>query len=402
MEFRKRLDIHLKRYPFIPSDMFNGEKSAYGMFLFQVAEFLEYNHEVISEFLNVRNYFSYHESCPSPELVDFVVLWGVSDVDENTLNLFEYAECHNKPIVIIEDGFIRSFFPMSYGEISASMRFDAEGCYYDSNYPSAIENLLNSDFELSESERFNIRNLISLIVSSNITKYNLSKTYDSERLYESTVLVIDQVYGDMSIKVGGTKDSDFDDMLKTAIEENPNSLVLVKLHPESVLGIRKGHYENKKIQSNKIQFLNEDINPLSIIKCVDKVYCATTQMGFEALLSGKQVICFGKPFYAGWGLTSDRKKISRRSRLRSIEDLFYAAYIYNTIYVNPNTKKKCCIRDVIDYINSNKNNEVFLQKLRNDFLEIRIKRLERKVLDIDPLKDTSLKFENAISKRPPS
>jgi capsular polysaccharide export protein len=29
-------------------------------------------------------------------------------------------------------------------------------------------------------------------------------------------------------------------------------------------------------------------------------------MGFEALLWGRPVHCFGMPFYAGWGLTHDR------------------------------------------------------------------------------------------------
>jgi capsular polysaccharide export protein len=35
-------------------------------------------------------------------------------------------------------------------------------------------------------------------------------------------------------------------------------------------------------------------------------------MGFEALLLGKAVHCFGMPFYAGWGLTHDSKTCPRR------------------------------------------------------------------------------------------
>lgn len=402
MDFRERLDIHLKKYPFIQQDMLNGDKTAYGMFLFQEAEFLTRNSGVIREYLNVKTYITHHDEIPNPEFVDFVVLWGVSDVDPNIKHLFGYAELYQKPILIIEDGFIRSYFPMSYGELSASVRFDSEGCYYDANYPSAIENFLNSDFELTPHELNEVRALIDRIVEWNITKYNLSKKYEHRLAhstnYESIVLVIDQVYGDMSIQKGGVCDEDFDKILRAALEENPNSLLLVKQHPESVLGIRKGHFDNNLLDNTQIRLISDDINPISMIKCVDKVYCATTQMGFEALLCGKNVQCFGKPFYAGWGLTVDRQNIPRRLRSRSIEELFFASYIYNTVYLNPKTKQKCNIGDIINYFVSNKSDANFFLKLQNDFLELRIKRLERKVLEIEPLKDTSIKFDDSIKK----
>lgn len=40
MEFREKLAAHLKKHPFVADEMFNGEKTAYGMFLFQEWEFL--------------------------------------------------------------------------------------------------------------------------------------------------------------------------------------------------------------------------------------------------------------------------------------------------------------------------------------------------------------------------
>lgn len=402
MDFREKLAAHLKKYPFIANEMFNGEKTAYGMFLFQEREFLIHHPNVIHDFLNVRSFISHYEKTPEPDLVDFVVIWGVSSVDQNTLHLFDYASRYEKPIVIVEDGFIRSFYPMSYGEISASMRFDAEGCYYDSQHPSAIENLLNSSFELTDKERNEVRKLIDSLVQFNITKYNLSKIYDHTHFqtsaYESTVLVIDQVYGDMSIQVGGITDADFDNILVAAMEENPNSLLLIKQHPEAVLGIRKGHFDNSLLEGNNIKIITEDINPLSMMKHVDKVYCATTQMGLEALLCGKEVHCFGKPFYAGWGLTHDRQIISRRSRTRTLEDIFFAGYIYNTVYLNPKNNRRCSIDEVIEYFKAKKNDEFFFIKLQNNYLGLKVKRLEQKILDIDPLKDTSIKFDEEIKK----
>lgn len=403
MDFRERLDCHLRTYPFDAQVMLAGNKTAYGMFLFQEAEHLAQNKNITLEFLNLKKYFPHDADVPVPEEVDFVVLWGVSDIDANTQHLLSYAENNKKPILIIEDGFIRSLFPMPYCEVSASMRIDAEGCYYDSFYPSAIENLLNKEsFSLSPAETQDVRSLIDLVVKWDITKYNLSKKYiehsSNSNSYASRILIIDQVYGDMSIQKGGIKDAEFNDILLAAINENPQSLLLVKLHPETVLGIRRGHFDNQLLEHPNIKIISEDINPISMIKYVDKVYCATTQMGFEALLCGKDVQCFGRPFYAGWGVTTDRKVIPRRTRRRSIEELFYASYIYNVVYLDPRTKKRCEIKDVIDYFVKSQSDPYTLLKLKNDFLELKIKRIERKLLDIDPLKDTSVKFEAEFKK----
>ncbi|WP_349356046.1 hypothetical protein [Escherichia coli] len=56
----------------------------------------------------------------------------------------------------------------------------------------------------------------------------------------------------------------------------------------------------------------------------------TSQYGFEALLAGKPVTCFGQPWYAGWGLTDDRHPqsalLSARRGSATLEELFAAAY----------------------------------------------------------------------------
>lgn len=52
------------------------------------------------------------------------------------------------------------------------------------------------------------------------------------------------------------------------------------------------------------------------------MYVVTSQLGFEALLAGKRVHCFGMPFYAGWGLTEDSQSCARRSVERSLEAVF--------------------------------------------------------------------------------
>ena len=51
----------------------------------------------------------------------------------------------------------------------------------------------------------------------------------------------------------------------------------------------------------------------------------TSLGGFEALLRGKKVSCYGRSFYAGWGLTTDMVPMPSRSRRLSIDELVAGA-----------------------------------------------------------------------------
>src|SRR3546814_6817483 len=73
-------------------------------------------------------------------------------------------------------------------------------------------------------------------------------------------------------------------------------------------------------------------------------------MGFEALLAGKPVTCFGLPWYAGWGATDDRQICNRRAATRSIDELFAAAYFHYTRYIDPVTGQRGTIFNVVAWL----------------------------------------------------
>ncbi len=73
-------------------------------------------------------------------------------------------------------------------------------------------------------------------------------------------------------------------------------------------------------------------------------------MGFEALLLGKECVCFGMPFYGGWGLSDDRVKCQRRNRKLTIEEVFAGAYILYSRYYNPYRLQPSDIIDTIKTI----------------------------------------------------
>ena len=72
----------------------------------------------------------------------------------------------------------------------------------------------------------------------------------------------------------------------------------------------------------------------------------------EALLLNKEVHCFGVPFYAGWGLTKDRRKIERRNKKLSINELVAAVYFLYPRYVVPEVfyYRPADVFEVVQYI----------------------------------------------------
>ena len=157
----------------------------------------------------------------------------------------------------------------------------------------------------------------------------------------------------MAIQYGGADASTFELMFQTALNENPQADIWVKTHPDVLCGKKQG-YLTQLAQQHRVHLLAEDINPISLLQNVDKVYCVTSQMGFEALLCGKPLTTFGLPWYAGWGVSDDRHpKIdslvqTQRRTPHNLLQLFAAAYLQYSRYLNPNTGEAGSLFDVND------------------------------------------------------
>ena len=71
-----------------------------------------------------------------------------------------------------------------------------------------------------------------------------------------------------------------------------------------------------------------------LLMAVDEVHVLTSLAGFEALLRGKSVTCYGLPFYSGWGLTEDVVPNPRRNRRLSLDELVAGALIEYPVYLS--------------------------------------------------------------------
>jgi len=266
------------------------------------------------------------------------------------------AKTFNGTFTLYEDGFIRSIGLGVDGAPAFAKVKDSVGIYYDATQPSELENLLNNyDFKESTGLLDSAKEAIAFIQQHNLSKYNQSPDIAPDYFPEnaSRILVIAQTAGDASLKYGLGNLFSTQQMIEAAISENPGAKVYVKLHPDVLAGKKQSDIDLNAVKKH-CTVITDDVNPISLLKEVDKVYTKTSQMGFEALLLGKQCVCFGAPFYAGWGLTDDRVSVERRKRTLDVEEVFAAAYILYTDYVNPFTQKSADLMDALQTINRHK------------------------------------------------
>ena len=265
------------------------------------------------------------------------------------------AKNYNIPLFISEDGFLRSAttYVANCAPIytrAVSFNFDPYGAYFDCTHHSLLEQYLNDpNLNLSTEQLSRARRCIEFLITNYLTKYNHQPINDHllDHIKGKKVLVVDQSYGDMSIYRGGASDLTFKLMLEKACEENPDSTILVKTHPDAIASNKVKAYYANLVQTDRVKRLTDAINPISLIQQCDRVYVCTSQFGFEALMCGKDVQIFGRPFYAGYGVGTNRQTMQRQ-RQRSLEEIFYLAYIQYMHYINPFTQKPCEIEEAME------------------------------------------------------
>ncbi len=282
-----------------------------------------------------------------PSSVSAIAGWGRRP---STVVARRQAQKRGLPFISLEDGFLRSFAAGSaYPPLS--MVVDHRGIYYDATRESDLEQMLEKGDDLIGEQADAIALARLLIKRHSLSKYNDFPDASSKDAPwgDKAVLVVDQTRGDMSVELGMAGPQTFGAMLQAALAENPDCTVVVKTHPEVLQGRKQG-YLSELESSGRVVVLRDKVNPHSLLQQMRRVYVVTSHLGFEALLAGKPVSCFGMPWYAGWGATDDRQSCARRSARRNTEDLFAAAYFHYTRYLNPDTHAAGTIFDAIKWL----------------------------------------------------
>lgn len=298
---------------------------------------------------------------------DRVVGWGYKHTATQARNWAVKAGC---TYVAIEDGFISWLGHPSgtYLNRRASYILDEQGIYYDAKRQSGLDALLESSHDLNTAR---IKRAIEQIKKLGVSKYNHPRMQIDDIADEKLkkvlkagnyCLLIDQTFGDASIKFSGACVEDFHLMLQQAVERAKSEAisVLVKVHPDVLLGNKKGCIRPEWISELgndvDIYFLSDDIQIDKLLLGANCVYTVSSQLGFEALLYDVPVFVFGWPFYAGRGLTNDLAVSPIPLNRKSIDryKLFHTALIDYPTYIHPYTNQKCELEDVLDLIQAHK------------------------------------------------
>lgn len=256
-------------------------------------------------------------------------VWGVS-LEEEGIDLSNFK---NINVIRVEDGFIRSVGLGVRLTPPISLVADPVGIYYNSTKPSYLEEiLLRHSFPKELIER--ARNIINTITNFNLTKYNIKeKKWKPPKTDKKIILVVGQVETDMSIKYGSPYIKTNLQLIQEVRKRNPYEYIVYKPHPDVVNKYKRGEID-KKILFEYCDEVCPHTSIIDLINYVDEVCVNTSLTGFEALIRNKKVVCFGQPFYSGYGLTEDIYPLSRRNRKLSIEELVAGSIILYPRYVS--------------------------------------------------------------------
>lgn len=246
----------------------------------------------------------------------------------------------------LEDGFIRSRGLGASLIPPMSLVLDDLGIYYDPTRESRLEHLIEASVRLTETARIRSDKLIKALIKSKLSKYNVGEVRNLNLPDGRRILVPGQVEDDASVRKGCADIKTNAALLQAVRAANPAAVIIYKPHPDVEAGLRTGEVLDAADIADAVLTQTDAISALD---AVDEVWTMTSLIGFEALLRGKKVTCFGTPFYAGWGLTDDRAiPQTRRVGTPDLTALAHAVLIDYPRYYDPVTKTPCPPEVVID------------------------------------------------------
>lgn len=281
-----------------------------------------------------------------PKPGDMVAVWGRSPYAARGEAI---AAKYGAPIVRVEDAFLRSIHPgRASRETPLGLIIDEDGVHFDASSPSKLENLL-AKHPLDDTDLLNrARDGMARLKQLELSKYNNFDPHIPPPK-PGYVLVIDQTEGDASVTYGKATPATFREMLATAQIEHPGQRILIKTHPETRAGLRRGYFGPEHCDA-RTDLMTDQVSPWALLEGAIAVYCVSSQMGLEAIFAGHKPRLFGQPFYAGWGLTQDENPVARRTRKLTRAQLFAAAYILAPTWFDPCRKRACSFEEAVDQL----------------------------------------------------
>ncbi len=276
----------------------------------------------------LKHYFALEEleSAFAPR-IGGIVFWGGRSTAKLARRI---AWVRRLPYWYLEDGYLRSVGLGKENTLPISVIVDDLGMPVDASRPSRLERLIADAAEMDFAS--NGAQIREAIVRHRLSKYN-NLPHREPKLGPTTrrrVLLVDQVFGDVSVPMAGGSPESFSRMLEDAVARGAQCVV--RTHPDVMAGFRKGYLTELAARTPGVILMADAISVASMLDVVDEVWTVSSQFGLDALMRGIPVRCYAAPFYAGWGLTEDRLGERSRAMLRrrlarpSVDQLVAAAF----------------------------------------------------------------------------
>jgi capsular polysaccharide export protein len=260
---------------------------------------------------------------------------------------------HDGPVLRIEDGFLRSVGLGADLVRPLSWVIDRQALHFEAARPSDLEHLLMQPADAAA--RHDGAALREAIVAARLTKYNVGTTrWQPPAAARRVVLVAGQVESDASLALGAPGLRRNIALLRAAREAEPGAHLVYKIHPDVAARLRaagQGEGEARRWADEVVA----DVPMADLLDAADAVHVMTSLAGFEALLRGKAVTCHGLPFYAGWGLTSDRLAVparpggaARRTRRLTLDELVAGALIRYPVYFSRDGARRLAPHEAVE------------------------------------------------------
>ena len=263
------------------------------------------------------------------------------------------ARCSGGRLLLLEDSFVRSIRPGRRGAVYGIIA-DSQGIHYRSMGGSDLLQSLETGLPVGWMNTDNSGDPVKLMArfrETGASKYNwFPGEYRDEPLpSEPGILVVDQSRGDASIRHGGLTMSDFEKMLRAALDECHGAPVYVRAHPDHLFRKKHSCFPPGLLRDSRVKLLSPDLSPAQCFSFCHTVMVGSSIMGMEALIHGKKVVTYGRPFFAGRGLTEDRMAGASR-RVLGVAELFEAAYLRYCHYFDPDTREPCGFGRILDHL----------------------------------------------------
>ena len=255
----------------------------------------------------------------------------------------------SRPVVLLEDGFLKSYAP-GPTEPAHSYVVDRKGIYFDARRGNDLSDLIDRP-EIDDASRDRARQAIAFISRHRLSKYNNAPVVEFADTALADVgdfvLLIDQVPGDASVAGAMADDSRFALMVDHARTHYPDATIVIRAHPAAG---NRSLLLNAARERGIDHLLAPAVNPIPLVEQATAVYTVSSQLGFEALMAGRKVHCFGVTYYSHRGLTEDAVPAPSPRENRSLAHIFYAAYIDYSRYLDLHDRHPVSLEHALEQI----------------------------------------------------